>query len=121
MMKRREFLKSASGLAAGIGLANPVLVERPIAPAEQASKEARLPRTEKLTAHIANFVVNTQLTEIPTETIELGKKSILDGLGLALSGSKAETAGLIQKYVKPFGFPPSGASVLDRKSTRLNS
>src|SRR5215469_9325358 len=112
MMKRREFLRTASGLAAGIGFTNPVLVESPVAPAQQAGKEAIFPKTERLTAHIANFVADTQLTEIPTETIELGKKSILDGLGLALSGSKAETAGLIQKYVKSLGCGSGGATVL---------
>jgi len=112
MMKRREFLKSASGLAAGIGLAKPVPVETPVAPAEQFGKEAIFPKTERLTAHIANFVADTQLTEIPAETIDLGKKSILDGLGLALSGSKAETAGLIQKYVESLGCGSGGATVL---------
>jgi 2-methylcitrate dehydratase PrpD len=57
--------------------------------------------------------VNLRLADIPSETLELGKKSILDGLGLALSGSKAETWKLIQEYLKPLGFPPSrGAAVL---------
>jgi len=37
-----------------------------------------------------------------------GKKSILDALGLALSGSKAETAGLVAKYADSFGFHPVG-------------
>ena len=46
------------------------------------------------------------------EALELGKKSILDGLGLALSGSRAKTAGLIQEYVTSFGFHPGGATVL---------
>ena len=57
--------------------------------------------------------MNLKFADIPAETLELGKKSILDGLGLALSGSKAETWELIQEYLKPFGFPPSdGAAVL---------
>jgi 2-methylcitrate dehydratase PrpD len=66
-----------------------------------------------LTKYTSEFVVNLKLADIPAETMELGKKSILDGLGLALSGSKAETWKFIQEYLKPFGFPPSdGAAVL---------
>ncbi len=56
--------------------------------------------------------MNTKYSDVPAEAQELGKKSILDGLGLALSGSKAETAGLIEQYVKSFGFQPGGVSVL---------
>jgi 2-methylcitrate dehydratase PrpD len=67
---------------------------------------------EKLTAGVADFVVNTQLSQIPDETIELGKKSILDGLGLALSGSKAETAPLVEQYVTSLGCTSGGAAVL---------
>jgi 2-methylcitrate dehydratase PrpD len=79
--------------------------------AEAACGEA-FPKVQKLTAQVAEFAINTQLSDIPEETIELGKKSLLDGLGLALSGSKAETAALIQKYVSSFGFSGGGASVL---------
>ena len=52
------------------------------------------------------------MADIPAETIELGKKSILDGLGLALSGSKAETAPLIQQYIGSLGCGSGGAAVL---------
>jgi 2-methylcitrate dehydratase PrpD len=71
---------------------------------------------QKLTASVADFVAKTKYSDIPDETQELGKKSILDGLGLALSGSKAETAGLIHEYVKSFGFQPGGVSVLGSAS-----
>jgi 2-methylcitrate dehydratase PrpD len=81
--------------------------------ASKASAETSFPQVKNLTAHTAEFVVNLRLADIPSETLELGKKSILDGLGLALSGSKAETWKLIQEYLKPLGFPPSrGAAVL---------
>lgn len=112
MMRRREFLRNAGGLAVGAGLSGAAAAGRPTAPADEACKQATFPKAEKLTSHIAEFVVNTQLAGIPTETIELGKKSILDGLGLALSGSKAETAGLIQQYVKSLGRAPGNATVL---------
>lgn len=111
-MKRRDFLKSTTGIAATLGFSSsaaPVLCDWA---AGQIRNEASFPTVEKLTARVAEFVVNTQLSQIPDETIELGKKSILDGLGLALSGSKAETAGLIERYVKSLGCGSGGAAVL---------
>jgi 2-methylcitrate dehydratase PrpD len=49
---------------------------------------------------------------MPKEVIELGKKSILDGLGLALAGSVAETGELSRTYVKSLGLVPGGATVI---------
>ena len=111
-MKRRHFLKSASGIAASIGLASPPIAVVGAMASDQACRQPNFPRAEKLTERIADFVLNTQWSEIPVETVELGKKSILDGLGLALSGSKAETAGLIQQYVESLGCESGAATVL---------
>src|ERR1700739_3697462 len=110
-MKRRDFLRSATGIAAGLGLSCPRASAPSTPPRAQACKEASFPRVSKLTSQMAEFVVNTQLSDIPGETIELGKKSILDGLGLALSGSKAETAPLIQQYIKSLGCTAGSAAV----------
>jgi len=74
------------------------------------------PEVQQLTARVAEFTVNTRLSDIPAETIELGKKSILDGLGLALSGSKAETAPIIEQYVRSLGCSGGGATVLGSSS-----
>lgn len=111
-MKRREFLKTASGVAAGLGLTTPATPLIGTLPDDQACNPPDFPKAEKLTARIAEFVVNTEVSEIPSETIELGKKSILDSLGLALSGSKAETAGLIQRYLESLSCRSGGATVL---------
>ena len=46
---------------------------------------------ESLTAYVADFVASTRLADIPAPVLELGKKSILDGLGLALAGSVAKS------------------------------
>ena len=78
----------------------------------QAHPQPSFPKVAKLTAYVANFVLQTKWSDIPGEAINLGKKSILDGLGLALSGSKAETAVLIQQYVKSLGCASGSASVL---------
>jgi 2-methylcitrate dehydratase PrpD len=74
---------------------------------------------QKLTAHVAEFVVNLKFADIPAEPIELGKKSVLDGLGLALSGSKAETWGLVHEYLKPFVSPPGGGAAVLGSAVRL--
>ena len=111
-MQRRDFLKTATGVAATLGISVAGASALASTEVNQPCKEVSFPKVEKLTARVAEFVVKTQLSDIPNETIELGKKSILDGLGLALSGSKAETAALVQKYVKDLGCGAGGASVL---------
>ena len=110
-LNRRELLTKTTGMAVALGIAG----ERTNAlsgMSEQTSSESNFPKVERLTARVAEFVVNRRFEDIPAETIELGKKSILDGLGLALSGSKAETAPLIEQYVASLGCGKIGASVL---------
>src|SRR5580693_6547114 len=124
IMKRRAFLRNAAGAGVSWGLlgaSEPRLAGAQIAPASTAPAwcETSFPQAPKLTMHTAEFVVNLKLADIPAETLELGKKSILDGLGLALSGSKAETWTLIQEYVKPFGFSPSGGAAVLGSAVRL--
>ena len=50
-----------------------------------------------LTGYVADFIASTRFASIPEEVVALGKKSILDGLGLALAGcgggAKDEHAG----------------------------
>ena len=50
---------------------------------------------EGLTKEVTTFILETSYEAIPEEVIDLSKKSILDGLGLALSGSVAESLSLI--------------------------
>jgi 2-methylcitrate dehydratase PrpD len=92
-----------------LGISDPKLA---VAEPSPAPCEASFPQVKGLTAQVAEFVVNLRFADIPPETLELGKKSILDGLGLALSGSKAETWGLIQEYLKNFVFPRSGGAAV---------
>jgi 2-methylcitrate dehydratase PrpD len=70
------------------------------------------PHVEHLTRDVADFIVNLKYEEIPSEVIELGKKSILDGLGLALCGSVAHTSGLLEAYTGAFRFGLRGAAVI---------
>jgi 2-methylcitrate dehydratase PrpD len=56
-----------------------------------------------VTRYVAEFIVKTTYANIPASVIEAGKKSILDGIGLALSGSVAETGERSRKYVASLG------------------
>jgi 2-methylcitrate dehydratase PrpD len=111
-MKRREFLRNAAGAGAALGFLGASEPTFASTDTPQAHAEAPFPQVQKLTAYVAEFVVSLKFADIPAEPLELGKKSILDGLGLALSGSKADTWGLIQEYLKPFISPPSGGAAV---------
>jgi 2-methylcitrate dehydratase PrpD len=110
-IRRRDFLRTATGLGATLG----ILGGSETAFADAAAQPCAappFPQVQKLTANLAEFVIKTPFADIPPDVLELGKKSILDAFGLALSGSKAETAGLVAKYADSFGFHPGGVTVL---------
>jgi len=56
--------------------------------------------TTGLTKYVAQFVLNTKYENIPSDVLALGKKSILDGFGLALAGSLAESGPISRKYLQ---------------------
>ena len=56
-------------------------------------------RGENLTREVACFVIDTTFDELPQDLLDLSRKSLLDGLGLALSGSVAESGHLVQEYL----------------------
>ena len=65
------------------------------------------------TAYVGSFILNTRFTAITHELLELARKSILDGLGLALAGSIAETGGIVRKYLSSNNLTAfSGATVI---------
>src|SRR5207237_79991 len=45
------------------------------------------------------FIVDTQSRRIPRDVMHLGKRSILDGIGLALAGNAAESGAIVRKYL----------------------
>ncbi|MEA3149808.1 MAG: hypothetical protein QOD56_747, partial [Gammaproteobacteria bacterium] len=73
---------------------------------------AKFPDAHGLTDYVAGFVVDTAYEAIPRDVIELGKKSILDGFGLALAGSRAETGPLCLKYLKTLGALQGGCTII---------
>lgn len=110
-MKRREFLRSTAALGAAattIGFTPAALGAGEI----QSCQSVQFPETPGLTKYIVEFVKSTQFNDLPADVIELGKKSILDGLGLALAGARAENGKLFREYVASIGLPNSGATVM---------
>ena len=63
-----------------------------------------------LTDSVAAFVTGAKATDIPADVAHLGKRSVLDGIGLALAGAASATGAVTQKYVKALGFVSEGGS-----------
>jgi 2-methylcitrate dehydratase PrpD len=56
-------------------------------------------RGENLTREVVSFVLDTTFDDLPEDLVDLSRKSLLDGLGLALSGSTAESGRIVQEYL----------------------
>ena len=69
-----------------------------------------------LTLYVAQFISGTRYENIPAEVLELGKKSILDGLGVSLSGSISPPATIMRQYAHELG---SGACTVIGSDLRL--
>ncbi|MGH9719408.1 MAG: MmgE/PrpD family protein [Bryobacteraceae bacterium] len=100
---RRRFLRAT---AAGCLTAPEALLRAQSRSGNNANSSAGL------TGYVASFIVQTGYRDLPAEVIELGKKSILDGIGLALSGSVAATGDLSRTYVQSLGLASGGATVI---------
>src|SRR5712664_3814134 len=106
-MRRRDFGIASLGVIASTMLTDSI---------EGAKLMSRsdFPRAPGLTDYVGKFVSQAKYEDIPGEVVELGKKSILDGLGLALAGSKAQTGSLCRRYLERIG-------VCDGQSTVIGS
>ncbi len=71
--------------------------------AQKAATFDAFPDVPGLTRQVAEFIVKTKAKDLPKDVVAVGKKSILDGIGLALSGSVAESGHLTQKYLSTVG------------------
>jgi 2-methylcitrate dehydratase PrpD len=56
-----------------------------------------------LTAYVARFITGTRATRIPREVMRLAKRSILDGIGLAIAGNAAQSGRLVRRYLAGLG------------------
>jgi 2-methylcitrate dehydratase PrpD len=67
--------------------------------------------SRSLTDYVAGFVCDTSLKDVPADVMELGKKSMLDGIGLAMSGSVAKSGELVRQHLNSLGIPTGSATV----------
>jgi 2-methylcitrate dehydratase PrpD len=104
-MRRRDFSKTSLGVLGAsffAGSASPV----------GRTALGDFPKTSGLTKYVGAFVVQKKYGDIPPEVIELGKKSLLDGLGLALAGSRAESGPISRKFLEQSGVCRGKATVI---------
>jgi len=99
-MIRRDFFKSALAISA---------VKTG---GERSAPAPEFPKSPGLTRYVSEFIVNTKYADIPDDVLELGKKSILDGFGLALAGSVSVMGPLLRQYVMTLGSGKGGASII---------
>jgi 2-methylcitrate dehydratase PrpD len=103
-MTRRKLAKMAAiGAPAAIALTSP---------SANGQSGAAMPVNEGLTRRCARFVVDTQYADLPPELIALGKKSILDGIGLMFAGSVGTIGPLSRAYLQSLGFSRGEATVV---------
>jgi len=67
------------------------------------------------TDYVAGFIVDTRSRDIPQDVGHLGKRSVLDGIGLALAGAASECGHIARKYLESLGI------VSDQGSTVIGS
>src|SRR5687768_3395276 len=71
-----------------------------------------MPARTSLTEEVAKFIVETKSRRIPSDVMHLGKRSILDGLGLALAGNRAESGHLVRAYLKTLGLRNGDCTII---------
>ena len=69
-------------------------------------------KDSSLTDYVAGFIVGTQARDIPKDVAHLGKRSVLDGLGLALAGAASQTGEITRRYLAALGFVAEGGSTV---------
>src|SRR5437764_6293220 len=72
-----------------------------------------------LSAYVADFIVATEARDIPSDVVHLGKRSVLDGLGLALAGAASEGAHIMRRYLASLGISADRGSTVIGSPLRL--
>jgi 2-methylcitrate dehydratase PrpD len=67
---------------------------------------------QKITHEVADFILRTTVRDLPAEVAEAGKKSILDGIGLALAGSVAKTGDLVRTHLQSLALAADGPATV---------
>ena len=54
----------------------------------------------RATGAVVDFISRTRWTDLPKEAVEIGKRCIIDGLGVMLAGSTQDASSILREYVK---------------------
>jgi 2-methylcitrate dehydratase PrpD len=65
-----------------------------------------------VTRRVVEFIGGTRYADLPLGVVAAGKKSILDGLGLALVGSIAKTGEISRTYLRSLGITGGSATIV---------
>src|SRR5438132_7585292 len=104
-MIRRDFVKSSLVMAA-LAAGNERLAASP-----RVVDSTAFPKAAGLTKYVSEFIVNTKYEDIPADVLDLGRKSILDGFGLALAGSASVMTPLVRQYLQSLGVSGKAAII----------
>src|SRR5258706_9599147 len=88
----------------------------PVAPSKAKVAAAK---DSSLTDYVAGFIVDTRAGGIPKDVAHLGKRSVLDGIGLALAGAASQTGEIARKYLRALGFAGEGGSTVIGSDMRI--
>ncbi len=72
-----------------------------------------------LTDYVAGFVLGTQARDIPKDVAHLGKRSVLDGIGLALAGAASQTGDIARRYLAQLGIAGDKGSTIIGSELRV--
>src|SRR5437764_1589738 len=72
-----------------------------------------------LTDYVAGFVVATRTNDIPADVMHLGKRSVIDALGLALAGAASQTGAIARRYLAALGIESKNGSTVVGSDLRL--
>jgi 2-methylcitrate dehydratase PrpD len=82
-----------------------------------AAATSDFPAAPGLTKYVSEFIVSTKYEDIPANVIALGKKTLLDGFGLALAGSASGIGPIIRRYIETLGCSDGKASITGTSMT----
>ncbi|MGZ5572453.1 MAG: MmgE/PrpD family protein [Usitatibacter sp.] len=78
----------------------------------QPSKGPTTAQDSSLTDYVADFILATSARDIPADVARLGKRSVIDGIGLALAGAASQTGEITRRYIKALGFSAEGGCTI---------
>ncbi|HUQ28950.1 MAG TPA: MmgE/PrpD family protein [Usitatibacter sp.] len=76
-------------------------------------------QTAAITDYVAGFVTATKSADIPKDVAHLGKRSVLDGIGLALAGAASHQGEIARQYLENLGIAGEKGSTVIGSSLRL--